>query len=194
MIGAGAAVAVMLYLGYFEQPQVRETMDEALRQKTAGGGGGGGKGEGQPKGEGKGKGFGGGGGGGIPGGMMPPGGAGRLNANRNQLEALVAKLDTLTAKPLKIELTDEQRAKVREHLKGLGDVDRLSDDAAKEHLDALLEILKGQKETLEAVGFRWPSENGGPPIPGNPPPNPFKAGDSAKHLQALEQRLNGKAS
>jgi hypothetical protein len=103
------------------------------------------------------------------------------------LAMLVAKLDVLTAKPLKVELTDDQRAKVREQLKGLVGEEDLSDDDAKDRLDKLLEILQPQKATLEEAGFRWPGS--GFPMQGNTADNPFKEGADADHLKNLEKRL-----
>jgi hypothetical protein len=103
------------------------------------------------------------------------------------LTMLVAKLDVLTAKPLSVELTDDQRAKVREQLKGLAGEDDLSEDDAKERLDKLLRILQPQKATLEEAGFLWPG--GGFQLPMNTADNPFKEGTHADHLKNLDKRL-----
>jgi hypothetical protein len=121
-----------------------------------------------------------------------------------QLAALVDKLDLLTGKPLTVQLSDEQRKEISEQLKGLADVDELTDDVARAKVDKLDELLKDQKSTLEAVGYRGPAEgmSGGMPalpgpggrggVPGPPPvPNPFKVEDNAKHLKALTNRLAG---
>jgi len=132
------------------------------------------------------------GGKGGPGGMMAmmmgkgKGGGGP----KSQLENLIVKLDVLTQKPLKIELSKEQTNKVAAEVSELAKAD-LTDEDAKTHLDSLLETLKDQKETLIAAGFRWPSaqKGGGQKGPmgmgggGGPPV------DLPKHLKSLEQRL-----
>jgi hypothetical protein len=108
-------------------------------------------------------------------------------SSKAQLAMLVAKLDVLTAKPLTLVFTDDQRSNVREQLKDLAGEDDLSDDDAKERLDKLLEILQPQKSTLEAAGFRWPGS--GFPTQSSTPDNPFKEGADAQHLKDLEKRL-----
>jgi hypothetical protein len=130
--------------------------------------------------------------GGMMGGMM--GGKGKGGgfgpSPKTQLAQLVTKLDVLTAKPLSIELTNDQRTKVREQIKGLASAEELSDDEATKRLNALLELLKDQKATLEAAGYRWPGEGGGFGGFGAPqPPNPFKEGKDAEHLKDLDERL-----
>jgi hypothetical protein len=124
--------------------------------------------------------------GGMPmmgkGGGMP--GMGKGPEPKTQLESLIVKLDLLTQKPLKIDLSKEQAKKIADEvskLKTAGDeVD------AKEHLKTLLETLKDHKETLTAAGFRWPSaENGGQKGPGGGGP----AVDLPKHLKSLEERF-----
>lgn len=147
--------------------------------------------------------------GGGPGGMMAGmGGMGRGMQGppvRSQLANLVSKLDVLTnkEKPLLIQLTPEQKQKVKEQLQGLADLQEVSDDEAKKRLDALLEVLKENKETLEAAGFRWPGAQAGPGgfgAPGggrpggNQPTNPFKDDPNvSKALKSLESTL-GKGS
>jgi hypothetical protein len=131
---------------------------------------------------------GGGRGGGAPGGARGGGGPN----SKAQLVALVTKLEQLTSKPLSVNLNEEQQAKLREELKGLNEKDDLSDDEAKKRLDSILEIVKGEKETLEAAGYRWPGQRGGgggtqPPAE---VPNPFKEGDAGKHLKALQEQLS----
>jgi hypothetical protein len=125
------------------------------------------------------------------GGGMGKGGGGFGPTPKTQLAQLVAKLDVLTAKPLSIELTDDQRAKVREQIKGLASNEELSDDEATKRLNALLDVLKEQKVTLEAAGYRWPGEGGGGFGGfGTPQPaNPFKEGKDAEHLKDLDERL-----
>jgi len=126
-----------------------------------------------------------GGGGGKMGMMMGKKGGG---GPKSQLENLIVKLDVLTQRPLKIELSKEQANKVAAEVSELAGAD-LTDEDAKKHLDSLLETLKDQKETLVAAGFRWPTEQGaGLKRPfgmgGGAPPV-----DLPKHLKALEQRL-----
>lgn len=166
-----------------------------------------------------------GGGPGGPGGMMgggPGGGMGGMMGGmgggrgmqgppvRSQLANLVSKLDALTnkEKPLLIELSPEQKQKVQEQLKGLAELQEVSDDEAKKRLDALLEVLKDNREKLEAVGYRWPGAagpggggggfggfggggpGGGRPG-GSPPANPFKDDPNVSNaLKSLESTLN----
>jgi len=125
-------------------------------------------------------------GGGFPGGG-PPGG-GRGPNPKNQLASLVTKLDQLTEKPLAITLTTEQQAKLSEQLKGIDEKSALTDEDAKKCLDAVLEIVQGDRDTLETAGFRWPGEGGGPRPPSNAP-NPFTEPDNGKHLKALKERV-----
>jgi hypothetical protein len=118
---------------------------------------------------------------------------------KNRLANLVSKLDVLSEKPLTARLSDEQKKQVEDQLKGLADADELTEDAAKAKLDKLHETLKGQKEALEAVGYRWPEGEGGGgrgtgfggPMggAGPPPANPFKSGPNADHLKAVNERL-----
>ena len=109
---------------------------------------------------------------------------------KSQLATLLAKLDLLTKKPLTVTLTDEERTKLAELIKGLGDQDALDDDDAKKRLDAVLEIVKDDKETLEAAGYRWPGQGGGrPPANAANAPNPFKEGENATHLKSLQESL-----
>jgi hypothetical protein len=125
----------------------------------------------------------------------PPGGQpgrGQGPSAKTQLASLVAKLDQLTRKPLAVNLTEEQRAQVREQLKGLGDADDLSDDDAKKRLDTVLDVVKDQRETLEAAGYRWPGQQGGGRPPADAPKNPFKDEANGKHLKSLEDQLEKK--
>ena len=138
----------------------------------------------------------------MPGGMMggggrPPGmgggrqggGGGRGPNSKNQLATLVAKLDLLTHKPLAVRLDAKQKDEVRKQLKDLDDGE-LSEEKAKERLDALLEILKDHRKTLEDAGYRWPGQGGGG-FPGRAAgdANPFKEEQNEKHLKALRELL-----
>jgi hypothetical protein len=117
------------------------------------------------------------------------GGGGRAPSAKNQLATLVTKLDQLTQTPLTVQLTAEQKKKIVGLLHGLPDRDEIGDEDAKKCLDELLEVLKGNKETLEAAGFRWPGAGGGFGGGGQPPANPFKEGNPNKHLKSLETTL-----
>jgi hypothetical protein len=105
-----------------------------------------------------------------------------------QLAALVTKLDQLTRKPLAVTLSDDQKARLREQLQGLDEKETLDDEEAQKRLDAILEVVKGDKETLQAAGYRWPGEGGG----GRPMdvPNPFKEGPNADHLKSLQEEAS----
>jgi hypothetical protein len=134
--------------------------------------------------------------GGMGKGGMGKGGMGGGGAQpKAQLAGLVDKLDLLTARPLAIQLTDEQRAKIAEQLKGLDEAKDLTDEEAKKRLDALMETLKPYRETLEAAGYRWPGAGGGGGQQPPPPPNPFMEEKNNKHLKELQERLTkGKAT
>lgn len=129
-------------------------------------------------------------GGGPPGGGPPGGGKGGFGAPspKMQLTQLVAKLDVLTARPLTVQLTPEEKKQAAKILAGLEDKDNLTDAEAQQMLDALLKLVEGQKDVLAAAGYRWP----GAPLTGGPPgqpPNPFKTGDAAEHLKSLQTTL-----
>jgi catechol 2,3-dioxygenase-like lactoylglutathione lyase family enzyme len=152
--GLGIGMVVMAALGYHLEP--RTSVDE-----PPGAGGTQGKGSEMMKGMG-GRGKGGGGMGGMMSGKgKGGGGGGRGPSPKTQLATLVDKLDVLTSKPLAIELTPDKKVKVAELLKGLDNKAELSDEDAKQKLDALLAEVQDQKRTLEAAGFRWPGEGGG---------------------------------
>jgi len=180
--GLGIGMVVMAALGYHLEP--RTSVDE-----PPGAGGTQGKGSEMMKGMGgRGK-----GGGGMAGMMSGKGkggggmGGGRGPSPKTQLATLIDKLDVLTSKPLAIELTPDKKVKVAELLKGLDDKAELSDEDAKQKLDALLAEVQDQKRTLEAAGFRWPGEGGG--RAGAAPPNPFMDEANSQHLKALQERL-----
>jgi hypothetical protein len=105
------------------------------------------------------------------------------------LAALVIKLDRLTSKPLSIDLSEDQKKRLREQLQGLADQDKLSDDEAKKKLDALLDVLKSNKDTLVAAGYPWPGERPQGPRMEAPSQNPFRERGNQNHLKALEDRL-----
>jgi hypothetical protein len=197
--GFGAGVLAVTFYGY-EKPSRSEGGGEGGGGGAAPGGMGGGGGgmRGMMGGGGGGMRGGGGGGGmrgggGMGGGMRGGGGRGGPMAggggpgSKTQLVALVTKLDVLTAKPLEVKLNEDQKSKIREKLKGLKEKNDLSEDEAKSLLDAILEIVKDDQETLTAAGFR--------PVPTNPDVrlNPFRDdGPNADHLKSLQTRLETK--
>jgi hypothetical protein len=128
---------------------------------------------------------------GPPGGERGGGGGGRPTS-KAQLASLVTKLDQLTTKPLEVKLTDEQRTQIAKQLEGLDAADGVSEEEAKKRLDAILAALEGNKETLEAAGFRWPGDNP-PRTPSGD--NPFGEGEAKEHLKQLQERVGkGKGS
>jgi len=130
---------------------------------------------------------------GPPGGMPPGfGGKGKGPNPKNQLVALVSKLDQLTEKPLSVKLSAEQRTTIRDQLKDLADQEDLSDEDAKTRLEALLDVVKDDRKTLEAAGYNWPGAGGGMPggfmmPPG--PANPFKEAKNRARLDSLQERI-----
>ncbi len=179
-VGVGAGVLTLLGLGFARPAALAEDVPAADGQPGPRGGPGGMPG-GRPGGR----------GGGGPG-MGFMGGFGRGPNSKNQLATLVAKLDQLTGKPLAVRLDAAQRKQVEQQLKGLDDAKELSEEDAKKRLDTLLDLLKDQKDTFEAAGYRWPGQRGGGGGGFRPPadvPNPFKEEANSKHLQSLRQQL-----
>jgi hypothetical protein len=195
-VGAAGGVGALLAMGYQRPaPPDASAQNAANAQQPGTGGPGGGRGPG------------GGMMGGAPGGGMmgggAPGGGGRPGGGRGgpspkaQLASLVTKLDQLSSKPLTIQLDADQKKKVQEQLKGLEDEDEMKDEDAKTRLDALLDLVKDQRDTLEAAGYRWPGEGGGfggggfggGPGGGNPNANPFKDAKNHEHLTSLQAQV-----
>jgi hypothetical protein len=114
--------------------------------------------------------------------------------SKAQLAALVTKLDQLSGKPLHLSLSAEQKKKVDEQLQDLGEEKEIKEDDAKKRLETLLTLLKDQRETLEAAGYRWPGagQGGGGRQPGADQPNPFTAEANAHHLKSLRAYLEDK--
>lgn len=108
-----------------------------------------------------------------------------------QLAQLVAKLDTLTAKPLTIQFSPEKGKQVHAILTELGTLNELNNDEAKVKLDALLKLLEDHKDILMAAGFAWPGARGEFRPPGAPAANAniFRLQPDSDHLKALEDRL-----
>jgi hypothetical protein len=173
-LGIGLAVGAggMIYFGYHWTPQVSEVNGK-------GPGGPPGQGGGAPEakgGKGKGKGEGG-------------------SSAKVQLLLLLPKLDLLATKPPALKLDAEQKKQVWEQFKGL-DKKPISEEEARERLDALLKVLKDQRPALEAVGFRWPGaseKRTGPPLGLiSMYTNPFKS--YASQLHTLEKWAGAEAN
>ena len=123
---------------------------------------------------------------------MPMPGMGGQASSKVQLASLVGKIHLLTEKPLALKLSDEQRRKVWEQLAGLDRLEDLGEEDARKRHDALLGALKDDKDTLNAVNYRWSGPSGGPARPGGgtpPPPNPFREGAAREQIQSLQKRL-----
>lgn len=200
--GFGGGVLAVSYFGYEKAgtspaPEGGGTAPGGMGGGRGGMGGmmgGGGGGGGGMRGGGGGGGMRGGGGGGGGGGMRGGGGRGGPMAggagpsSRAQLVDLVAKLDLLTVKPLEVKLSEEQKSKIQEKLKELGERKELTEDEAKTALDAILEIVKNDKETLAAIG----SPPSPPSLGPRPYSNPFEEASNAQHLKSLQARLEAK--
>ncbi len=177
-LGVGAGMGTMIYKGYhWEKEPAKETSTSGMAKMISDGPGGG---KGGP-------------GGGMAKGPGGGGGGQRGPSPKTLLASLVTKLDLLTQKPLRVELSPEQKKQVSEQLKGLTEPEELSDDDASKRLEALKEVLKDKVETLEAAGYRFPGQGGpgGAPGPGGgrPAPNPFKEDAAGQHLKSLEAQL-----
>ena len=119
------------------------------------------------------------------------GGGGKGPGPKVQLVQLVGKLDVLTRETLHVELTPDQKKQAKEVLAGLDEQEAITDDEAKAKLEALLKLLEANRKALEAAGFVWPGAPpaGAPPVGGMgapAPANPFKTGNSADRLKALQ--------
>jgi hypothetical protein len=137
-------------------------------------------------------------------GSVPKMGAGSPPDYRLRLVQLVTKLDVLTSpKPLKVELTADQKKKAKELIADLISKDNITDEEAKTTLEGLLKLVEDQREIMEAAGYRWPAQGGatggagGIPglggLPGAPtvpvPPTVFKQRTNATHLKSLQETL-----
>lgn len=143
------------------------------------------------------------------GGMMGGGGSGGPPA-RATLPSLVGKLD-LVIHGLSLKLDDDKIAKLAEAIKNLDDEDEMSEDAAKEHLDAINDLLTDeQQEVLASFSLPFARRGGGgaggrggggggpAAQPGGmggagggqaSSDNPFKQDDNAKRLRSLRERI-----
>jgi hypothetical protein len=134
---------------------------------------------------GKGKGMNKGGPGGGPGGFK-----GKGPNPKTQLASLVVKMHQLSEAPLTLKLTEQQRQTVLEQLKGLEEPQELTEEDAESRLKGLLDVVRDQRPTLEAAGYRWPE--GGPPALGQQAPNPFAMPENREHLTGLQAILGKK--
>jgi hypothetical protein len=188
VLGVGAGVVLLGALGYNwnEKPKSEASADgQPAGDPSKGSGKGPAKG---PGGFGKGPGgFGGGPGGGGPGLVAP--------SSKAQLTSLVRQLNTLSEKPLTVTLNDDQKKKIAEQIKDLGAMESLSEDEAKKRVEALEEVVKADRPSLSAVGYRWSGEmpkGGGGGFGGkgkDAPANPFKEGSAKESLETLLKRV-----
>jgi len=178
-LGLSIGIIFMAGLGYKptgpEQPPLAE-MDPNFEPKMMGGAGVKGKG-GAPGGAAKGK------LGGAPAGPSP----------RLQLAALVNALDSLSEKPITINLSDEDRKGIAQQLQGLDAATEIKDADAKAKLEAIQAIVLKQRQSLETIGYRWvlDGKTANRTFPKDSP-NPFKEGADAERLKSLMERLNKK--
>jgi hypothetical protein len=113
-------------------------------------------------------------------------GGGPRTPPKDRLVSLVNKLDLLTSQGPAVKLTDDQKAKIREKLSGLADKEEITDEDAQKTLEDILEIVEGDRKSLELAGFQYPGAGGDFP---RPIPNPFKYKANADHLKTLQDRL-----
>jgi hypothetical protein len=138
------------------------------------------------------------GGGGGGGGGRGGGGGNRGPSPKAQLTELVKRLNLLVKQPLVIELTAEEQKELHKQVAELAELDKLTDDDAKKHLDALQKALGDKKSTLDSAAAVFGRGGGGgggggggaagPPSP--PDINPFKNNDDDKKIiKSLESKL-----
>ncbi len=239
LLGGGATMVAMHGIGYHWTKQPVSEVGVAGQQmsmsgmggpmNTGGGPGmGGGMGGGPPGMGGGPPGMGGGMGGGMPGmgGGMPGmggggGGAGATPPARRTLPALIGKID-LVLGGLQLKLDDERAAKLAASIKGLEDAEEMTEESAKDYLDAINDLLTDQEKEILA-SFNLPAARqggggggpggmgggfggGGPGGGGRGGPgggggggqasndNPFKQEDNAKRLQSLRERFGAPAA
>jgi hypothetical protein len=116
----------------------------------------------------------------MPGPMM-------MSNPKNQLAALIIKLDLITSNKLTIELSEERRARIREILEGVED-SVIHDEIISERLRDLLEVLDEDRQTFISIGYRWPN------VPYQRPgmeSDPFQYQPNLDHLQSLREKLGG---
>jgi hypothetical protein len=146
-------------------------------------------------------------GGGPPGGMRgggqqgggmrgggPAGGTGAeaMGARPNPkllLTGLVAALDSLTAKPVEIKLSDEQKSALVKALKDIDPEADMTDEEAGKKLETLMKVIEAHKDELEAVGYHWPTTLPPRPLSNT---NPFAEDPNKEHLKQLSERVQKK--
>jgi hypothetical protein len=176
-VGVGAGVMLLGALGYNWNEKPRESGEQEQAQGGPPGGGGMPKMGGPP---------------GMPKMGGPPGkGGGNQAVAKPQLVSLINKLNLLTEKPLAVSLNADKKKKIDEQIKDLGTLDDLTEDEAKKRVEAIHEVVKDDRATLEAAGYRWTTGKGGGGGfgGGKSAPNPFKGGNDAKALQGLQERV-----
>lgn len=147
LVGGGVTMVAMHGVGYHWTKQAEPTAGSQQMPTMGGGGGGMGAMMG-----GGGGGMGGGGGGGSAG---PPA--------RRTLPALVGKID-LVLGGLHLKIDDERAAKLVDKIKNLDGADEMTEDDAKEHLDAINDLLTDQeKEMLASFSLPFGRPGGGAP-------------------------------
>jgi hypothetical protein len=174
--GIGIGVVAMAAFGYHWESQREAEAANAQPAAKKGGFPGGGKG-----------GFPGGGKGGFPGGKggFPGGKKGKPAGPQEQLADLLAKLDLLTGKPPALKLSADEKEATLAALNVLAQKKDADANTVAMVLSTLISTFKEDRAVLEAVGFRWPADDGkveGPAAaPATLAENP--------HLKALRKRL-----
>lgn len=150
-------------------------------------------------------------GGGPMGGMggMGMGGMGGGPRGKRNLTQFVGKLELLTRGKLDVNLTPEQTLKISGLLADLSQAEKMTEDEAQSHLDALEGLLTAeQKEIVESIGLPFGGRGGGgrggaggggrggmgggmPGMGGGGPSdeNPFKQETNQKRLDDLLGRI-----
>jgi hypothetical protein len=158
LIGAGVAFALLFQLGYrwSEQPPVINTVGNVVMGGVLAGQGG------APPGGAPGMGAGG------PPGMGGPGGGNRPAVTPNTLAGLVGKLDLLD-RGVKLEITNEQAAKLKAALADIEREETMSNEDAEKAHNACMEILtEEQKAVLASIDLPRRRGGGGGPGGGGP--------------------------
>jgi hypothetical protein len=125
------------------------------------------------------------------------GGGGQRGGNgpsaKTQLASLITKLDILTHERPAVKLEAEQKRKISDQIQKLEDKEDLTEEEAKEKLDAVVGILNDdQRKTLSEAGAPLQGQRGANRGGGSPPANPFREGQAGEHLKSLRGELEGK--
>lgn len=144
--------------------------------------------------------------GGGPGMAMPgmggPGMGGGGPSGKRNLTAFVGKVELLSRPNIQLTLDAEQQSKLAAELASLEQAEKMTDEDAQKHLEALETLLTPeQKEGLDAVSLPRRGGGGGPPgggamgapggMPGGgaPDENPFAQETNQQRLHDLLARL-----